>query len=431
MMHRTIHRWKLLAVLAAGSWLLGACGPLGSDGPEHDPTQVRYNALCSGLTLGASASGQDVTLTASGSCDPSNEFLYWAYNGTSWTLLCSGWTTSTTCNWTAPSAGVYRFAVNTHNVGGPTDGRAETTLGVGGTATPQPCTASTVSVSGTEPSLTVNASATCGGSTAEYRYWIGGNNTWTRICDWTTATSCAWNSTALPSGPYRVVLEARAQNSFEGVQTRSEVVYNIGGGGPCSTTNVSLSANTGPAGASVTITASATCGGSSTPEFAYWVRSPAGVWTLLQLWTTGTTANWNTSGLAEGAWSVVVTTRQVGVSGEDSRATAPYTVTAGTAGCSGLSFSLSPTSTASAGATVTYTASASCNGATATYAYWVRDAGGSWSYICPWGTSASCNWNTTGFAAGTYSVVVTMREQGTFVEKERSTVSYTLTTPVP
>ncbi|MFZ5893973.1 MAG: RCC1 domain-containing protein [Myxococcota bacterium] len=67
---------------------------------------------------------------------------------------------------------------------------------------------------------------------------------------------------------------------------------------------------------------------------------------------------------------------------------------------------------ASPGTQVTWTGSANCQFANPEYQFWRQSTGGVWSIVQAWSTSNTYNWDTTGFADGTYNWQVWVREAG-------------------
>jgi hypothetical protein len=65
------------------------------------------------------------------------------------------------------------------------------------------------------------------------------------------------------------------------------------------------------------------------------------------------------------------------------------------------------------GTLVTWTATAGCDtGDTPTYEFWIEPPGGSWGIICPYSTTNTCQWDTTGDAIGMYNAMVWVENQG-------------------
>jgi hypothetical protein len=298
-------------------------------------------------------------------------------------------------------------------------------------ASPAPASATPVGT----PSVTVTATATCGG-TPEYQFWTrpaGGAYALTQ--DWGAAPTYLWDTSQLGAGSYSVRVYARNQGSTAPYEASTEIAYTLtpAGQSPCVAAMASV-APASPASAgtpSVTVTATATCGG--TPEYQFWVRPAGGAWAFAQDWSVSSTYLWNTSQLGAGSYFVAVNVRNQG-------STAPYeaftevvyTLTpAGQTLCTAATATTAPISPTSVGTPVTITATATCGG-TAEYQFWVRSAGGAWTIAQDWGVSPTYVWDTSQRAAGSYSVKVYVRNQGSAVPYEASTeVAYTLTPTGP
>src|SRR5207245_9923402 len=62
-------------------------------------------------------------------------------------------------------------------------------------------------------------------------------------------------------------------------------------------------------GTTITLTGSATCGGS--PQYRFWVRDLSGRWTIVQDFGSPNTFGWDTTGLAPGTYGLDVDVRNV------------------------------------------------------------------------------------------------------------------------
>jgi len=169
----------------------------------------------------------------------------------------------------------------------------------------------------------------------------------------------------------------------------------------CTSASLFPTSATQPAGSIVSLTASST--GCNAPRYAFWVQYPDTSWHFVQGFG-GATFNWNTAGLAAGAYTVHVWVNQQG-NGYDAIGSAAVTLT----GCGGASISPA-SSTQAGGATVTLTASSTGCG-TPRYAFWVQYPDTTWHFVQDFG-GPTFNWNTGALPAGPYTVHVWVNTQG-------------------
>jgi P2-related tail formation protein len=160
------------------------------------------------------------------------------------------------------------------------------------------------------------------------------------------------------------------------------------------------------------LTASATCPG--TPTYRFLVGS-----TVVQAYSTTNTFSWNTTGLGYGTYNVEVDVRDQGASaGYEAWAIIRYSLTP----CSSAGLMTDKSSPQGTGAnTIVLTATASCLG-TPEYRFLVNGA-----IVQAYGTTNTFSWNTSGRPAGTYSLEVDVRNQGSTLGYETYAIrSFTL-----
>lgn len=177
-------------------------------------------------------------------------------------------------------------------------------------------------------------------------------------------------------------------------------------------TAVTVSSNnasyTAVPGATVIWTASPTC--TQTAEYQFWFRSPSGVWTMVQDWSTTSTYNWNTTGLAVGTWNMQVWVRDSGSGSYQAYAGHPF-VLSSSAACTAAQTSIAP-SAGVAGTSVTFTNTATTCGAPEFQIYHLPP-GGSWQLDSAYSPANSTYvWNTTGAALGVHQFQIWARSQG-------------------
>jgi hypothetical protein len=307
---------------------------------------------------------------------------------------------------------------------------SETAQAICSTATLSPSPSS--ATAGT--SVTWTAAAGCdadAGDTAEYQFWMqppGGN--WTIVQPYAAGDTYTWDTTGLTDGTYNVGVWVRNQGSTAQNDASSIVPYTLGTSATCSNGGLAASpAGSANAGTMVTLTASASCGG--TPEYQFWMQPPGSDWTVVQPYASSNTFTWDTTGLTGGTYNLGVWMMTQG-------SNAPYEafsilpfILSNAASCSDGALAFSPASSASAGTTVTLTGSATCGG-TPEYQFWLQASDGTWSVVQPYGTSATYDWNTTNLPSGDYTFGVWVLTQGSTAPYEAyGTGTYSVTSSGP
>ena len=217
----------------------------------------------------------------------------------------------------------------------------------------------------------------------------------------------AWNTTELPAGTYHYSVWVRDASSPSSYDAYSGNTYTL-----TSTTCASVTASASPAspqtaGTPVTFTAGAS--GCPNPRYQFWILAPGGAWTIAQAYSSSTTFNWITTGLAAGTYHYSVWVR-------DASSTASYDAYfSGTAymlastPCASVTASAAPASPQAHGTTVTFTSVASgCPNPR--YQFWILAPGGGWTIAKAYSAGATLTWNTTGLPAGTYHYSVWVRD---------------------
>ena len=160
---------------------------------------------------------------------------------------------------------------------------------------------------------------------------------------------------------------------------------------------------------------SAVATGCTGPLFEFWVRTPAGAWSLAQGYSSQPTYAWNTAGKVAGTYRFSVWARDgssPGVGGTppntyDAFSAFDYSLTSSSR--SGMSASTVPATSAAISTQVTVTGSASgCPNAR--YAFYLLPPGGTWSLVQPYSANPAFTWNTAGKAAGSYRFSVWARD---------------------
>jgi hypothetical protein len=185
---------------------------------------------------------------------------------------------------------------------------------------------------------------------------------------------------------------------------------------PCATPTLSASpASSGATGGSVTF--NATTAGCAKPTYRFWVQGPDGRWQVKQDYSTAGSFIWKDTG-SVGAYGIEVDVRDQAESvSYDAVKNIPYALK----GCTAAILSANPATTTH-GSSVALSANATCPGSP-TYRFWAKAPGGSWTVIQDYSTSNTKSWTPT--VAGTYSLEVDVRDQGSTDSYERvSNIQY-------
>jgi len=196
-----------------------------------------------------------------------------------------------------------------------------------------------------------------------------------------------------------------AHNSEGMVSLTSNAVFP---GFRCSTASLSAGVPS-PQAAGTSIVVTATSGGCSTPEYAFWVQPQGGAWTLQRdygapSWT------WNTTGRTPGTYELGVWARQV----ESGHSYDAYGFTASvvrSAGCASAVIASDVAPPQATGATINFAAS-STGCSSAQYQFWLQGPAGGWTVKQAYGVGASWAWSTAGLPAGNYHVGLWARQAG-------------------
>jgi len=311
----------------------------------------------------------------------------------------------------------YTATVTATNADG-TDSNS-TTLIPSGPCTSPTLTATPASTGPTGGSIVFHAS-TSGCTNPTYKFWIlppGGS--WEVARWYGTSSSFTWTDTSV-AGAYRAEVDVRQQSSSVDYDATTNIPYSLVG---CASANLGASPTSPqPPGTAVTLTAGSSCLG--TPSYRFWIRPPGGSWGIVQDYGASATYAWNTTGKAQGTYSLEVDVRNAG-------SAAPYeavhntTYVLGPAACHGATLTANPASPGATGASITFTGgSTGCPNPR--YRFWMAAPGGAWSVVQNYGSASTYNWSATG-APGTYRFEVDVKDASSSATYDTvSNLSYTL-----
>lgn len=279
-------------------------------------------------------------------------------------------------------------------------------------------------------SITLTASgATCGaGQTAQYRFvQVRDGGAAVEIRPYGTSPVATWNTTGLQSGAYNVIVYARAVGSTAAYESAGYVNPKYLLGNVCNNTTAFTASPAAPqpAGTMVSLTSAATCTG-GTPEFRYAYKGPADAnYVYIGTGFGPATQTWNTTGLASGAYSLIVYTRAAGnTSVSESTRYLNYQIGAT---CANAAVTASPASPQPIGTMVSLTGTATCGSPQFRFSYRLY-GDTTWVPIGGFG-GANQVWNTTGRTSGLYEVLVEARQTGsTGAAESTAIINYALGT---
>ncbi|HKW59414.1 MAG TPA: hypothetical protein VJR46_06630 [Candidatus Dormibacteraeota bacterium] len=312
--------------------------------------------------------------------------------------------------------------------------------GSGFLAAGSPCTSVIQTVSPASPqapgaAVTFTASAS-GCASPVFKFWIQPpSGSWTVTQDYSPSASWTWNTTGLIAGNYTEDVYARDASSTAAYDTylAPAPTYTLQTPTCASVTESASPASPQAPGTSVTFTAAAS--GCPNPNYKFWLLAPGGSWTVVQDFSATNTWTWNTTGLATGTYTLDVYARDATSTAAYDTHISPnptYTLQApASSPCTSVTESASPASPQAPGASVTFTATATgC--ANPNYKFWLLAPGGAWTVVQDYSASNTWTWNTTGLAAGAYTLDVYARNAGSTASYEAHVSpnpTYTLQAP--
>jgi len=376
-----------------------------------------------------------VAVSATATCpDPSPQYEFWIRGpGASLYKLAQAYSTNPVLSWntTGLAKGTYQINVwvrNGSGVFGNSSGRWDTyNANLLYNLVSKPCSAVTdaatpgsAAMAGMPVKITASAS---GCPHPLYEFWVKapGASLYKRAQAYSTNSVLDWNTIGLARGSYRInawVRDASSAGPFGNSSGRwdaynANLSYTLTSG--CPAVSDAASPRSAPAGAPVSVTASAP--GCPSPMYEFWVLAPgASLYKLAQAYNTNPVLPWSTTGLAAGTYRITVWVRDASSSGvfhngsgrwDAYNAKLLYTLTPS---CTAVSDSATPPSSATLGTSVKVMAhAAGCPNPL--YEFWVQSPGAS---LYTMGQSYSSNpvfhWNTTGLASGTYRITVWARD---------------------
>ncbi|HET7420395.1 MAG TPA: hypothetical protein VFL27_08440 [Candidatus Dormibacteraeota bacterium] len=369
--------------------------------------------------------GSTVHFTAGASGCPNPQFEYWVqYLDGTWHVV-RAFDVNPIFDWNTSGfgPGTYSVQVWANNVGDGTstwEAFASSTVTLSGGA----CTSATITPTTTSQSVgsTIHFAAGASGCpTPQFSFWVQYlDGSWHNLRPFSTTATWDWSTAGLTPGVYSVTVWANQvgdpTSTWEAFASSSVTLT-----GGCTGASVTPSSPTVQVASTIQFTASAT--GCPNPQFEYWAQYLDGSWHMVRAFSSDPTFSWNTSGLGTGAYTISVWAVQTGDSTSTWEAfgTSKVTLT----GCTSASVTAS-SSSVSGGGSITFTASAAgCS--SPVFEFWLQDPGGGYHLMQGFASSSTWTWNTSGWAPGTYHVIVWANQQGADTSTWETFASLTVT----
>jgi hypothetical protein len=426
--------------LAVGTYLFDAWARQSGSSASYEthlspnPSYTLQTATaCSSVTWNAPSPaspqtpGAQVTLSATASGCPNPVYQFWIQTpGNPWTILQAYSSASTvTWNTTGLATGTYLFDAWAKQSGSSASYEAHVSPNPSYTLQPPPpgppCTSVTWNApspaSPQMPGAQVTLSATASGCPSpRYQFWVqtpGGP--WTVLQSYSAASTATWNTSGLSGGNYLFDVWAKQVDSSASYDTHisPNPTYILQSGPACTSVTWNAPSPASPQAPGTQVTLSATASGCASPQYQFWVQPPGGSWTILQAYSSASTATWNTSGQGGGTYSFDVWVKQLGSSSsyETHLVSTPSYVLQTGAPCTSVTLTFNPPSPSTAGTTIQLNAIASgCP--TPQYQFWIQAPGGTWTVVQAYSSSSTFTWNTAGLPAGTYLFDVWVKQAG-------------------
>jgi len=167
--------------------------------------------------------------------------------------------------------------------------------------------------------------------------------------------------------------------------------------------------------------------GTGNYEYFFWLKT-GGVWNKVQTYSPTNTWIWNTTGATAGTYTVQVYVRNVGSSASYEAVKNLSYVLSNTPATAATLTADSP-SPQIIGTTITFTAGGVGGTGNYNYKFWLKTAG-TWTTVQGYSATNTWTWNTTGATAGTYTVQVYVKNNGSSAAYEAlKSFGYVLASP--
>jgi len=244
----------------------------------------------------------------------------------------------------------------------------------------------------------------------EYQFWLKDTSgAYTLVQPFSSANVWNWATTGLPAGTYRVAVQIKPLgfspvNGFSAETTLNYTLLPVA----AQTLDVTTQTN----GSDVTFTGTA-AGGTAPYEYQFWLKNPAGNYTLVKPFSVSNSWTWSTLGLAAGTYSISVQSKSSGSTnpnGFDVETVVTHTVAAVAA--TALDMVVTPASPQISGTPVSFDATASGGSGPYEYRFWLKDTSGAYTLVRPYSTVKVWDWAAAGLPIGRYRIAVQARTVG-------------------
>jgi len=336
------------------------------------------------------------TATSSGCVNPEYQFFV-QYPDGSWNLKQAWGGATFSWNTSGLAPGSYLVHAWVNRTGTTYDSIGSATVTLTG------CTSASLSPSAVmQPagSLVALTAGSGGCPNPMYQFFVQyPNGSWNLKQAWSSSVGFNWDTTGVAPGVYTVHAWANQSGAAPTLEVYGSSTVTLTG---CTSPSLSPSNPSQAAGTTVAFTASSS--GCLNPRYEFFVQYPSGTWYLKQGFSTTVTFNWDTTGLAPGAYTVHVWVNNQG-SGHDAIGSATVTLT----GCTSASI-MPPSGSAAVGSSTTFTASSSgCPNPA--YEFWLVDPWGTWHLEQAFSTTITWTWNSAGWPKGAYTIHVWANNQ--------------------
>jgi len=259
--------------------------------------------------------------------------------------------------------------------------------------------------------ITFTANGSGGSGNYEYKFWLKTNGYWSQMRDYSPTNTWTWNTNGMAAGSYDLLVYARNAGSNAAYDVKNSLVYTLVATAPA--TGATITPNiVSPRiiGNNITFTATGS-GGSGSYEYKFWLKT-GGVWITVQDYSGTNTWTWNTNGATAGAYDVLVYVRNTGSSAaSEALSSLTYILLANTAatGATLTPGTLSPQMIGNNN--ITFTAGGIGGSGSYEYMFWLKTIG-VWNIVQNYSATNTWTWNTNGVAAGSYDVLVYVRNSG-------------------
>ncbi len=236
--------------------------------------------------------------------------------------------------------------------------------------------------------VTWTATATGGIGPLQYQFWRLDSSGWVMARAYTSSSQYTWTPTTSDAGPHALQVWVRNAGSTSVYDAYRAIAFDVPAPQQVSVSTLTASLSLpAPFGTPITWTAVAS-GGTAPLQFQFW-RLDAGVWSIVQPYSSSSTYTWTPSMGDAGEHTLQVWVKSAGSTaiydawrGMNFAITGPPPVTL-------TSLTTTSAQTLPAGSAHTWTAVASGGIGPSAYQFWRRDADG-WKLARDWATSLSC-----------------------------------------